>query len=106
MFQILLVIVLLSIVEALSMCSLKKYQNNSGTIYFVIAVILYSVVCALLVKLYGFGKIGLINVLWSGLSVIIVLLFGIIFFKEAVHFHDIIAIALIMTGISIIRVTD
>jgi multidrug transporter EmrE-like cation transporter len=46
------------------------------------------------------------NALWSGLSVMATTTVGILLFKEVVHFHDFIAIALIVSGVMILKVTD
>lgn len=106
MLKIILIVILITLIEATSMSCLKEYQRNNKYLYLVSAMFLYSLVCLLLVNIYSIGKIGLINVLWSGLSVVVVLIFGIVFFKETIHFHDVVAIILIVTGISIVKVTE
>jgi multidrug transporter EmrE-like cation transporter len=56
-------------------------------------------VCYLLVQLYKYKGIGLINVLWSGLSILVILSIGIIFFNEKITNLDKIGIFFIILGI-------
>jgi multidrug transporter EmrE-like cation transporter len=46
------------------------------------------------------------NALWSGMSVMATTTVGIMLFKESIHFHDLLAIALIVSGVMILKVTD
>jgi multidrug transporter EmrE-like cation transporter len=46
------------------------------------------------------------NALWSGLSVVATTLVGLLLFKETLHIHDFLAIALIASGVMILKVTD
>jgi multidrug transporter EmrE-like cation transporter len=46
------------------------------------------------------------NAIWSGLSVVATTLVGILLFKETLHLHDYAAIALIASGVMILKGTD
>jgi multidrug transporter EmrE-like cation transporter len=46
------------------------------------------------------------NALWSGFSVMATTVVGILLFKEGLHLHDFFAIALIVGGVMILKVTD
>jgi multidrug transporter EmrE-like cation transporter len=46
------------------------------------------------------------NALWSGLSVVATTIVGVMLFKEVLHIHDYIAIAMIGGGVMILKVTD
>jgi multidrug transporter EmrE-like cation transporter len=46
------------------------------------------------------------NALWSGLSVMATTTVGVLYFKESLHFHDFIAIAMIGGGVMILKFTD
>ena len=46
------------------------------------------------------------NALWSGLSVLATTIVGVMMFKEVLHIHDYIAIAMIGGGVMILKVTD
>jgi multidrug transporter EmrE-like cation transporter len=46
------------------------------------------------------------NALWSGLSVVATTVVGTMLFKEVLHLHDFLAIAMIAGGVLILKVTD
>jgi multidrug transporter EmrE-like cation transporter len=48
---------------------------------------------------YQYKGMGIVNVLWSGLSVLIIVSTGVIFFEETITWLDKIGIALILMGI-------
>lgn len=78
-----LVVVILGIVlaECIGQSCLKTLFHNPSKIhYFAAGVLAYSVVCYLLLVSYRYKSMGLINVLWSGLSVLAVLAAGALFF--------------------------
>jgi multidrug transporter EmrE-like cation transporter len=45
------------------------------------------------------------NALWSGLSVAATTVVGTLLFKEILHIHDFFAMALIVSGVMILKVT-
>jgi multidrug transporter EmrE-like cation transporter len=49
---------------------------------------------------------GITNIIWSGLSVFLVTVAGVFFFKEKIHWHDIVAGLFITTGIMIYKFTE
>ncbi len=46
------------------------------------------------------------NALWSGMSVAATTTVGVLLFKEVIHLHDFLAIALIISGVMILKMTD
>ena len=101
------IILFICIAEASAMACVKNYHNGNGIAYFAAAVALYAVVCYLLHCSYYYkNSMGITNVIWSGLSVLMVALFGILIFHEKLHFHDIIAALFITVGLIIIKYTD
>jgi len=46
------------------------------------------------------------NAIWSALSVMATTFVGVLMFKEMLHIHDYIAIALIGSGVLILKFTD
>lgn len=82
---------------------LKYYHNNYTQYqYYFYALMLYAVVCYLLVKTYDYQGMGLVNVLWSGISILFGLFAGAIFFKESITDLDKIGVICVITGISLI----
>jgi multidrug transporter EmrE-like cation transporter len=46
------------------------------------------------------------NALWSGLSVMATTTVGVLYFKERLHIHDYLAIAMIGGGVLILKFTE
>ncbi len=104
---LLLLIILICISEAIAMSCVKKYHNGDGAGYIYLAMLMYAGVCLLLNQSLKFSNtIGMTNVLWSGLSVMLVTLVGVLVFHEKLHFHDIIAAVLITAGMLILKFTQ
>ena len=74
--------------------------------FFLLGVLLYVGVGGLLVQTFKLTGLAFTNALWSGLSVMATTTVGILYFKEKLHFHDFIAIAMIGGGVVILKVTD
>ena len=73
--------------------------------YFVLGVLFYVGVGGMLVKTLKLSGLAMTNALWSGLSVMATTTVGVLFFKEKLHFHDFIAIAMIGSGVIILKIT-
>ena len=103
--NIIVLIALICLTETAAISCVKKYHNGDGSVFFICAILLYSIVCFLLHKSFYLNTMGITNVLWSGISVLFVIIAGVFLFHEKVHTHDIIGAALITTGMLIIRYT-
>ncbi len=103
-FIVLAIVLLISLFELCGQTCLKYFgMNDSKEIhYFIMAILFYSVVCYLLVQSYKYKGIGLINVLWSGLSILVILSIGITFFNEKITTLDKLGIFFIIIGIILI----
>lgn len=105
--ELLIVIILVVICETTAIGCIKKYHNQDGARYLFLVIALYALVCILIERSLRYkNSMGMINVLWSGISVFAVASAGILFFKEKLHVHDIIAGALITAGIVIYKYTE
>jgi len=103
---ILAIILLMVICETSAISSVKKYHNEDGTHYLVIAVMFYAVLCYLLsLALNEKSHVGNIISIWAGMSVFMVTMAGILFFEEELHVHDVFAGSLIASGILILKYT-
>ena len=104
---IIIYILIIVLVEALAQSCLKHYTNSKDIVFFFIGIIAYGVVSYLLCKSYEIqGGLGIINLIWSGISVVTSFTIGILYFKEKFHFHDVIAVILITIGMMILKNTD
>lgn len=93
------------IVEAVAIWSLKKYHLDNKILYFLLGVLLYAVVCWLLTKTFAYEGMALTNILWSGLSILLVAIIGVCYFKEQLTRNDMIGSILIVVGIMILQLS-
>jgi multidrug transporter EmrE-like cation transporter len=97
------IIVTISILECFGQSCLLSFQKNpSKWVLFLGGVTFYSLVCLLLVLSYQFKGLGLINVLWSGISVLVIVSVGMIVFNEKITRMDWFGVALVLLGIALI----
>lgn len=74
--------------------------------WFFLGVLFYIGVGLLLVQTFKMTGLAMTNALWSGLSVMATTTVGVLYFKEKLHLHDFIAIAMIGGGVMILKVTE
>jgi multidrug transporter EmrE-like cation transporter len=97
-------VLLIVLLETLAMSCFKRSINNSA--FFAVGVLFYAAVGYMLRLTMNTSGMAMTNALWSGMSVMATTTVGILLFKESIHFHDLLAIALIMSGVMILKVTD
>jgi small multidrug resistance pump/multidrug resistance protein EbrA len=97
-------VLLIVMLETLAMSCFKRSIDNSA--FFAVGVLFYAAVGYLLRLTMNTSGMAMTNALWSGLSVMATTTVGILLFKESMHFHDLLAIALIVSGVMILKVTD
>jgi multidrug transporter EmrE-like cation transporter len=96
--NLLVLILLISTVECIAQGCLKTFFANSQVYLFIISVICYVIVCYLLVQSYHFKSMGLVNCVWSGMSVLFILMIGYFIFSESINIRDISGVILIIIG--------
>jgi small multidrug resistance pump/multidrug resistance protein EbrA len=97
-------VLLIVLLETLAMSCFKRSIDNSA--FFAVGVLFYAAVGYLLRLTMNTSGMAMTNALWSGMSVMATTTVGIMLFKESMHFHDLLAIALIVSGVMILKVTD
>lgn len=97
-------VLLIVLMETLAMSCFKRSLDDSR--FFIAGILFYTVVGYLLCQTYHRTGMAMTNALWSGLSVLATTVVGVMMFKESLHFHDFIAIAMIGGGVMILKVTD
>jgi multidrug transporter EmrE-like cation transporter len=90
--------------ETTAMSCFKKSLQDWR--YFVLGVLFYIGVGGLLVQTFKLSGLAFTNALWSGLSVMATTTVGTLYFKEKLHLHDFIAIAMIGSGVMILKFTQ
>jgi multidrug transporter EmrE-like cation transporter len=103
----LLMLAILAIVgvETAAMTCFKKCLGG-GRAWFAAGVALYAVVGLLLMYSFSFKGLGIVNAMWSALSVIATTTVGVLYFKETLHVHDYVAVGFIAAGVVSLKVTD
>ena len=97
-------VLLIVILETTAISCFKR--SSEYTPFFAIGVLLYAGVGYLLCQTFHTTGMAMTNALWSGLSVTATTIVGIMLFKETLHLHDFFAIALIVSGVMILKVTE
>lgn len=97
-------VLLIVMLETLAMSCFKRSLDNNA--FFALGVLFYAAVGYLLRTTMNGTGMAMTNALWSGLSVMATTLVGILLFKETIHLHDLGAIALIVSGVMILKVTE
>jgi multidrug transporter EmrE-like cation transporter len=97
-------VLLIVMLETLAMSCFKRSIDNNA--FFALGVLFYAAVGYLLrTTMNGTGMVTT-NVLWSGVSVFATTAVGILLFKETIHLQDVFAIALIVLGVMLIKITE
>jgi small multidrug resistance pump len=97
-------VLLIVMLETLAMSCFKKSIDSNA--FFAVGVLFYAAVGYLLRLTMNASGMAMTNALWSGVSVMATTLVGILLFKEALHLHDYFAIALIVSGVMILKGTQ
>jgi len=97
-------VLLIVILETTAISCFKRSLDS--TPYFALGVLLYACVGYLLCQTFHTTGMAMTNALWSGLSVAATTIVGVLLFKEVLHLHDFLAMAMIVGGVMILKVTD
>jgi small multidrug resistance pump len=98
-------VLLIVMLETMAMTCFKK--SIDSTAFFAVGVLFYAMVGYLLrLTMNSSSGMAMTNAIWSGVSVLATTVTGILLFKEGLHTHDFIAIALIVSGVMILKGTD
>jgi multidrug transporter EmrE-like cation transporter len=101
------IVVYVLIIVGLETCAMSCFKTSiKDWRYFVLGVLFYVGVGGMLVKTFKLTGLAFTNALWSGLSVMATTTVGVLYFKEVLHVHDFIAIAMIGAGVMILKFTD
>jgi len=97
---IILIVLAISVSECIGQSCLKQFRlDEKKTYLYFAAIAFYSLVCALLVMSYKYKGMGVINILWSGLSVLLIASTGVVFFRETLTPLDKLGMLFILVGI-------
>jgi multidrug transporter EmrE-like cation transporter len=97
-------VLLIVMLETMAMTCFRKSVDSNA--YFAAGVLFYAGVGYLLKQTFNSTGMAMTNAVWSGASVVATTTVGILLFKEVLHYHDFFAIAMIVGGVMILKVTD
>ncbi len=105
---LILVYIIIAIVffEAIAQFCVKKSKSNGNNGYLCISIFAYFIVCLLLLRSYSYKTMGVVNLIWSCLSIITIMLIGIIFYHEKITKFDVIGTIFILTGLYFVFMKD
>jgi small multidrug resistance pump len=96
-------VLMIVLLETTAMSCFKRSLDYQP--FFALGVLFYVAVGYLLCRTFHFTGMAMTNALWSGLSVASTTLVGVLLFKETLHVHDYLAIAMIASGVLILNTT-
>lgn len=102
--RIVFYVLLIVMFETLAMTCFKKSLDD--TRFFLGGMLFYSIVGYLLCQTYKEKGLAMTNAMWSALSVLATTIVGVLLFKEVLHVHDFLAIAMIVGGVMVLKLTD
>jgi multidrug transporter EmrE-like cation transporter len=101
-----IIILYVLVIVGLETCAMSCFKNSlKDWRFFLFGVLLYIGVGLVLVQTFKLTGLAFTNALWSGLSVMATTTIGVLYFKEVLHLHDYIAIAMIGGGVLILKFT-
>ena len=105
--EYILVITYILMIVGLETCAMSCFKTSlNDWRFFLLGVLLYTGVGILLVQTFKLTGLAFTNALWSGISIMATTTVGVLYFKERLHLHDYIAVAMIGAGVLILKFTD
>lgn len=98
---LLLIILCIVLSECMAQYFIRKYTEIPRVVYYLMGVAFYAIVAFMLHFGYEQKPMGIINVLWSGCSVIAILTVGYVVFGDKIESHEWAGMALILTGVAV-----
>ena len=74
--------------------------------YYILGIIFYALVAFLLNTSYNYSSMGMSQMLWSGMSVVAILLVGSFFFGETIEKNEWIGMIFIIIGLIITQIKN
>ena len=94
------------IIVGLETCAMTCFKNSlTDWRYYLLGVLFYSGVGLMLIQTFKLSGMAFTNALWSGISVMATTTVGVLYFKERLHLHDYLAVAMIGAGVIILKYT-
>lgn len=102
-WKLYLFVLLILLAETTALSLLKQYSLSQNVVYLLGGLACYTLVSLFLVQSFRYEGMGIVNVLWSAFSVILVVAAGIVFFGESISKIESLGIAMVIIGVGILR---
>ena len=102
-FYILLLVVVIVCIENMSQYFLKNYTIDKKLHFFIYGVILYAIIAYILTLTFKYEKMVIVNILWGGVSALLLTAMAYVLFDEKLTIREIIGILVIFAGIFIVN---
>ena len=100
---LILLVVIIVCIENTSQYFLKHYAMDKKIHFFIYGVLLYAVIAYILTLTFKYEKMVIINILWGGISALLLTAMAYVLFDERLSMREIIGILVIFAGIFIIN---
>ena len=97
--HIIVLVIAIALIESCAQYNIKLFHQYSKLFNYILGVFLYAIITYLLFLSYDKSSMGMTQVLWSGASVITIVLIGSLVFGEKISFNEWIGIFLILSGV-------
>lgn len=97
-------VVLVGVFESFAQSAIQWAHRNDSKWHLLIAIACYSVVSVFLYVAYNYKGVGMVNVLWSGMSILLMLTIGYFIFDEKISKLEWLGIVFILIGMMIINI--
>jgi small multidrug resistance pump len=97
-------IVMVAVLEAFAQSSVQLAHQTKAYYHILVAVVAYALVCVFLIEAYKYKGAGLVNVLWSGITMVLMIAIGHFVFNEHISTLEWLGISFIIVGIMIVNI--
>ena len=104
MLYVFVLLILISETTALSF--LKEYSMSGSLISLGLGFGFYILVSMFLTRSFRYEGMGIVNVLWSAFSVIVVVATGILIFGEKIGTMEVVGMMMVIAGVVVLRWSD
>lgn len=94
-----LIILLVACLEALAQSTIYYSNVSKNYLYLIVGIALYVCVAFAIYNAYDYKGVGMVNAIWSAISIILLVMIGIMVFKEKITIQEYVGILFIIMGI-------
>jgi multidrug transporter EmrE-like cation transporter len=106
MIQLIFIVLSIALFEALAQSSIQYARMYMKPIGILAGMFCYAAVAMLLYAAYKYRKLGIVNALWSSLSIVMMLAIGYFFFQEKLSILDKVGVVFILIGVIVINIAS